>query len=651
MHNQLILNTGETYTGIIFAPFSDAVPSDYTLSDSIVPTRHVRRSPIVTTDTGWQDRPDAGGTSLTKVIPLEDSSVLFLLALCYGLFKAFTQRKSIFLILLIAMLPNTVMANITSLTVSPANGIIAGQTISLTPTVVTAYEGAKAVCWELYYDAACEHEIAGTSFTRPSLSANTVTCTAPSTPGTYYIKTSWHTGNVCGDWLDSYVATPIFVYPADADITLTRDAQSGAQRFDITDAATKKAYGAMRFHRSMLEDEDISPYERFNYFISFPFDVKVEDIYGLGNVGSHWLVYYYDGKGRAQEGFFGDRTDNWVMIDDTDSVLHAGQGYLLQLNSVQMANDATWPNGADVMTLFFPALSTLSAITTTTETTPALSEAYRCTIDLSASMGSEGDRRTKDSYWRCIGTPGFSSPASVSALDYLYEWNTADNSLSVVSSSGFTFLPAHAYLVQHGGEITWTGVSKPSIAARRQERTAYEWRLDIRQGDVQQDRTYVRLSDDAVEAFEFGRDLIKELNAGKTNIYSFVGYERLAANCLPISDSATVVPVGIQVFTAGEYTFAIPEGTEGVGVTLVDTDANVRTNLGLTDYTVTLQPGTYDNRFMLEISPVQQTTTGWEPTSDSSLKGRENARKVLIDGVLYIVRDGKIYDARGVRIR
>jgi hypothetical protein len=116
-----------------------------------------------------------------------------------------------------------------------------------------------------------------------------------------------------------------------------------------------------------------------------------------------------------------------------------------------------------------------------------------------------------------------------------------------------------------------------------------------------------------------------------------------------MSETTTIVPVGVSVKKNGDYTFSIPEGTEGIGVTLVDNETGTRTSLSALDYTVTLQPGDYTGRFVLEISPIQNTPTGLEePTSDSSLKGR--AQKVMIDGILYIVKDGKIFDARGARV-
>ena len=68
--------------------------------------------------------------------------------------------------------------------------------------------------------------------------------------------------------------------------------------------------------------------------------------------------------------------------------------------------------------------------------------------------------------------------------------------------------------------------------------------------------------------------------------------------------------------------------------------------LSALDYTVTLSEGEYTNRFFLEISPVQNTPTDIEAVSGQP----SEVRKVMIDGILYIVRDGKMYDARGTLV-
>ena len=135
------------------------------------------------------------------------------------------------------------------------------------------------------------------------------------------------------------------------------------------------------------------------------------------------------------------------------------------------------------------------------------------------------------------------------------------------------------------------------------------------------------------------------INKRNNNIYTKAGYYKMAGNCLP--DTVKMVPVGVQLYNAGEYTFSMPDGANGVGVTLVDKVANIRTNLALMDYTVSLEAGTNDERFVLELSPIKNTPTGIEAISDQN----SAVRKVIVDGALYIIRDGDVFDARGTRVK
>ena len=118
---------------------------------------------------------------------------------------------------------------------------------------------------------------------------------------------------------------------------------------------------------------------------------------------------------------------------------------------------------------------------------------------------------------------------------------------------------------------------------------------------------------------------------------------------MPLSNQTTIVPVGVLIAADGDYTFAVPDGTSGVGVTLVDSETGIRTSLSALDYTVNLPAGQYDNRFYLEISPITQILTDIEKAE--MVNGKSSNRKLLIDGILYIVKDGHIFDARGNRVQ
>ena len=137
------------------------------------------------------------------------------------------------------------------------------------------------------------------------------------------------------------------------------------------------------------------------------------------------------------------------------------------------------------------------------------------------------------------------------------------------------------------------------------------------------DRTFLRLSEDEeVSAnFAFNEDMTKDMNGRKANIYTLTADNVAAAgNTMPLNDQTLIVPLNVVTWTADNFTISIPEGTSGIGVTLVDEETGERTNLALGDYSRYLEKGTYSNRFHLEIAPIKQVPTGLEPTSDSSLE-------------------------------
>jgi len=435
-------------------------------------------------------------------------------------------------------------------------------------------------------------------------------------------------------------------------------------------------------HRPLAIGDQKSIYERSHYYISFPFDVKLSDVFGFGQYWNEWYIEWYDGLTRAKNGYWIDSPSNWKYVtpEEKDTfVLKANQGYILGLDMdyMQATDFSFWSNKNTTIELYFPSTVSLETLKSTQVTIPALNtiegDPYRCTIN--RENGDDGDRRIKDSYWRCIGVPSFNIYNSAlkdgagnmiewkdnyewkeddAAFPFIYLWNKADNTITPQATSEFSFQPMHAYLVQNGGEIVWTAVSaKPSSIVARQRNTEpeeYNWRLELQQNNQMIDRTYIRMKDleSVTDGFDFGQDMSKEFNKKRSAIYSFIGTEKVAANSMTVhTDQTTIVPLGLDIKSAGEYVISLPEGTNGVGVVLVDSITGTRTNLGLMDYEVSLTAGKIDNRFFLEISPIVQTPTDVEAVSDQ----HSAVRKVMIDGILYIVKDGQVFDARGSRVK
>lgn len=487
----------------------------------------------------------------------------------------------------------------------------------------------------------------------------------------------------------------------EADLMIIREAQEEAQQISFSGSSklseVKTVYGAMKFNKYTVNNKEktgghggagLSRYERDLFYISFPFDVKLSDAFGFGTYGKHWIIEYYDGKERAANGFWAETETFWKFVMPSqrhDFTLKANEGYILALDLDELTESSSvWNNGVEDVYVYFPSNGDIDNIYATEKTVTIDQTGYECTINRATP---DGNRTIKDSYWHMIGAPSFANYSNplkdekggttidwsdddgeidwtTPSLPYLYEWNSANNTLSVTRTATFTFKAMYSYMVQYAGtSIYWSSVNAvvPSPVAPRKIDNAQadvEFRLELLQGEEKADQTFVRLTDEenVTSGFDFNYDLSKEFNGGKANIYTMItsvtdnqaSLTEAAGNVLPMSEQTTVVPVGVKITTDGDYTFSIPEGTEGVGVTLIDTETGIRTSLSALDYTVSLEAGTYNDRFVIEISPIQHVATELE-TSDIRHQ-QSDVRKLLIDGLLYIVRDGKMFDARGARV-
>ena len=207
-------------------------------------------------------------------------------------------------------------------------------------------------------------------------------------------------------------------------------------------------------------------------------------------------------------------------------------------------------------------------------------------------------------------------------------------------------------MVQYAGDVKFTCAEPvvPSLAPRRTEmKENYNIELQVlnNSGDML-NHTYVELRENAVDSFALNEDIYMMSSNKAVSVYTFAGTYDVAANVLSIGSH--VVPVGVIVKQAGTYTFTMPSNFSGT-VTLVDTFAQTRTNLAIEDYEVTLQKGTDEERFYLEINPNNAPTAidGVEDGSGSLKDGK--AHKFIMNDMMYILKDGVLYDARGARVK
>ena len=461
-----------------------------------------------------------------------------------------------------------------------------------------------------------------------------------------------------------------------ADMMIIRHNQDPAEQLNF-DPNTRQlsqvgtAYAVMTFDKYFLNNknpntgnalataDEKSSNERMFYWISFPFDVKISDVFGFGEYGDYWIMEYYDGAERAAKGWWAETETFWKYITNKNYVLKAGQGYVLCLNLNKMGFVSTvFANTAEV-SLYFPSTGPLNTIT---GELPAAVDvpAHTCTIE-------RDNRNIYDSHWNLIGVPGFANiedvgigehlykpnPLVQDSVSFYYEYIPATNKYHTQTQTE-TFQTMYSYMIQYTGTINWRtpAFSDPALMARRigELPDQYTLRLVLHSGDKEEDQTFVQLQEERATAdFDMNLDLAKMMNSG-ANIYTLTANTAImvAGNALPM-EKATV-PVGVRVDAAGEYTFRMPDGTDGIAVTLVDNVTGTHTNMLMNEYTVTLNAGTIENRFYLVVDPDRTATSVENVGSGANGDEAKGVEKFLIDGKLFIRTTNGIFDAKGQRL-
>lgn len=448
----------------------------------------------------------------------------------------------------------------------------------------------------------------------------------------------------------------------------TKEEQTTQVKSTVTSNEGYTVYSTLKLTKEHLTSTTKTEWERLYYWISFPFDVRISEIFGFGEYGKHYIIQYYDGAARAENGCWADSPTYWRQITITDTtysarrenedeygnpqngILVANKGYVLAL-ARNIANSNIFKHGNDYVRLYFPSREKIYSINGDIQNTFVYLMPHTCTI-------TRENRYIYDSNWHIIGVPSYANKEQKLTEEdvlYFYTYNTADNTYNVTPAENalgdqtITFESMHAYMVQFAGNINWQStwdLDAQSVVARRQSAEAqenYALRLELQRDGQYADQAFVQLKAEGATAdFDLNQDLTKIINAG-ANIYTLAGDKRIqvAGNVLPIAK--TTIPVGIQVAQVGTYTIALPDGTSGISATLVDNQTGTHTNLLLEDYTITLDAGSHENRFYIVLDP-ERTATAVENIGDAQ---GDNVQKFLIDGQLIIRTEQGVYNATG----
>ena len=189
---------------------------------------------------------------------------------------------------------------------------------------------------------------------------------------------------------------------------------------------------------------------------------------------------------------------------------------------------------------------------------------------------------------------------------------------------------------------------QPTLAPKRTQETDLEiMRLNLA-GDVSGfgDRVLMYMRDDFSAELDNGWEAYKL--AGSDFAPQLCAYSQLGEMSISAIDDAEGTVLGFYAGTEdGNYTFSF--GYEGDNVWYLN-DHEAQKSALIDDsntYQFTATPGTVaEHRFVISKAPIYTTPTG----ADEVVSGSK-IRKQMINGTLYIIRDGRLYDVTGAFVK
>jgi hypothetical protein len=213
--------------------------------------------------------------------------------------------------------------------------------------------------------------------------------------------------------------------------------------------------------------------------------------------------------------------------------------------------------------------------------------------------------------------------ANISQGTYYYVYNRATQTYNIKQKSVDTYQidPFSSFFMQAGGtNLTFANAGR-ALKAPSAVNVADYSEIDLSlQNSSFSDRTQIRFSPTAMYNYELNVDAAKllSLNNAVPQLWSKAQTFDVAINALPAT--ATEVPLGIRIGTAGDYTIKLNNVTQNQTVILVDNTNGNRINLNeQSSYSFnTSNTGTITDRF--KIVTVPDVSTIMSETNNTAIK-------------------------------
>ena len=252
-----------------------------------------------------------------------------------------------------------------------------------------------------------------------------------------------------------------------------------------------------------------------------------------------------------------------------------------------------------------------------------------------------GTGESTDLGWNGVGNPTLMH-GKVAAAAQILDPETYTYKTITASSAHFTVGTPFFIQAATDGTMTMVAETSASLAPARHAATAVE-NIKVMLGNSDYtDYLYVSASEDATNEYEIGKDLAKMTMTKTPSVPQIFAEAYNTSLCMidaPMANNEAVVALNLYAPAEGEYT--ISTDLQENAIVYLMQEGTIVWNLSMGEYPITLKQGDNAGYSLL----VRRADA---PTSVETIEGANNQTdKLIYNGNLYILHNGKIFDAVG----
>lgn len=253
----------------------------------------------------------------------------------------------------------------------------------------------------------------------------------------------------------------------------------------------------------------------------------------------------------------------------------------------------------------------------------------------------------KHAGWNGLGNP-YLETAHIGSADLQFLDHEA-NAFKLRAGDEVNLMVGSAFFYQSDGSAITVAREKigsiallPARTPKAIEQTTYEVRL-LNANGGEEDRLFLRASEEAKDTYEIGRDVAKMSmgNAKCAQMWVEAYGTQLCAASFPLLSGQATYPLTLSAPAAGIYTIEMKAASDAT--LYLTKNGIVLWNLSESAYEVELAQGTTEGYGLLLSAKM--------PTDIITVSGEglevKGIQKILIDGQMYVLYEGRMYDMMG----